>query len=156
MTWKNRDEVHAMAVARPEERDEGGEPGCRPSAPPAMFIAFTWNSSAFISIAVSIPSRVIISSVKTKTPQNARGAGLDRRGGQLAFDVLLHVPPGAPHVDRQRGDQEGGDDAEDAFPQRLVARLGEQHAGADAERDRGARCPSEWPGTSAARPVLRR
>ena len=60
---------------------------------------------------------------------------------ELAFDVLLHVPPGAPHVDRQRRHEEGGDDAEDAFPERLVARLGEQQPGADAQRDRRGDAP---------------
>ena len=42
-----------------------------PTAPPMICGDCTVNSSAFISSAVSIPSRVIISSVNMNTPKNA-------------------------------------------------------------------------------------
>ncbi len=73
---------------------------------------------------------------ESKDAHEGRRPGLDRRRGQPTLDVLLHVPTRAPHVDRQRCHQHGGGNAEDAFPERLIAGAGQQQAGADAQDDR--------------------
>ena len=77
----------------------------------------TWISIS----AVSIPSRVTISTVKKKTPaigEEARGRG--RVGVEPALHVALHPRRDAPDVHDERGHEHRGDDAEDAFDQRLM------------------------------------
>jgi hypothetical protein len=44
-------------------------------------------------------------------------------------------------VKRQRSDQQGRDQREHPFPERLVVRLGEEESGGDAEQDRDADPP---------------
>ena len=73
-----------------------------------------------------MPSRVIISSVKTKHAEKRRRAGLERRRSQVPFDVVLDASCGSPHVDGERGHRNRRDDREHAFPERLVGRAREQ------------------------------
>ena len=110
-----------------------------------MFSALTWKSSAFISIAVSMPSRVIISSVKQKTPQKAAAPVLTDEAASLPSMSFFMCRPARHMWTVSEATRNGGGDAEDAFPERLVAGLGQQQAGADAQRRPRPRCPSEWP-----------
>ena len=103
-----------------------------------------------ISIAVSIPSRVIISSVKRKTPANAFAPVLQRRLLEMRLDLALHPPRMPPHVDDERCNQHGGDERQHAFPQRLVRRALKQHARTDAQQHRERRCPSAPLGRAGA------
>ena len=83
-----------------------------------------------------MPSRVIIRSVKAKTPRNAPIPVLIRRGLEPPFDVPLDVPAGPPHVDDERADQSGRDQGQDALPERLIGGPGEEDARDDADDDR--------------------
>ena len=67
-----------------------------------MFIGVCWNSSVPISSAVSMPSRVIISSVNRNTPMKADVPVFSADAREVPFDVALDAPRGAPHVDGQR------------------------------------------------------
>ena len=55
---------------------------------------------------------------------------------QPSLDVLFHVPARPPHVDRQRGHEHGGRNAQDTFPERLIAGARQQEPGANAQDHR--------------------
>ena len=101
-----------------------------------------------------MPSRVIISSVNMNTPRNAAPPGL--LGGSLepALDVPLHIAAGPPHVDRQRGDEDGGDQREHTFPERLIRGLGKEQPGANAEQNGGHDSPVHRGDESSAAGLL--
>ena len=50
-------------------------------------------------------------------------AGALRRLSELSLDLAFDAAGGSPHVHGQRGDRDGRDEREDAFPERLVRRL---------------------------------
>ena len=61
-----------------------------------------WKSAVATRRAVSIPSRVIIRSVKPKTPQNARAVGpRPRLGLEAVLDVALQARRDPLHVDEE-------------------------------------------------------
>ena len=77
-----------------------------------------------ISSAVSIPSRVIISSVNRNTPANADAPVFSASTREMPFDVALDAPRGAPHVDGERRDRHRRDDREQTFPAARDSRRG--------------------------------
>src|SRR5687768_12439088 len=91
------------------------------AAPVMMRTGLFWNISVPISSAVSIPSRVIISTVKRKNTDPGFRAQLQRRSFEVRFDFAFQALAVAPHVNDQRGDEHCGDQRKDPFPQRLVA-----------------------------------
>ena len=86
-----------------------------------MLAALVWNISVPISSAVSMPSRVIISTVNRNTPANAFAPSLQRRRFETRLDVPLQPLAVPPHVHDQRRDEHRGGQREHAFPERLVA-----------------------------------
>src|SRR5262245_43505298 len=70
----------------------------------------------------------------------------------MPFDILLDVPGGSPHVDRQRRDRNRGDNPKDALPESLICRAGEQKRRANADGNRETNSPvdrREEPKTTA-------
>ena len=78
-------------------------------------------------------------------------ADLVRRRLEPAFDVLLHVPAGAPHVDDQRGDEHGRDERQNALPRAPDSLARAKRTPAPMlSGNRQRRCPSERRGSGAA------
>ena len=101
-----------------------------------------WKNAVAIRSAVSIPSRVIIRSVKAKTPQKARRVGSRARARlDAALDVRLQVRRDALHVDEQAADECRGGERQDALPERLIAAFEKRKPAAaqvtTRDRDRG-------------------
>ena len=89
---------------------------------------------------------MIISSVKTNTPQNAPAPAFTDDAASLPSMSFFMCRPARHMWTVSDATMKAATIAEDPLPQRLVPRLGQQQAGADAEQDRRRRCPSEWPG----------
>ena len=97
-----------------------------PAAAPSA--RFSVSRNCISSSAVSIPSRLTISSVNRKTPVNAAAPRLHAGRLQAAFDIALHPASGAPHVDDHPGHRGGGDDGERAVEPFLIGRVEQQHS----------------------------
>ena len=55
---------------------------------------------------------------------------------------FLRCAAGPPHVDDERADEGGGDQGQDALPESLIGRPGEEHASGDADDDRRQDAPA--------------
>ena len=134
--------VDAIAVARPQPGDERRRRACRRSRRRRSLRRLDGEEQRVISSAVSIPSRVIISSVKPNTPRNAARPILSDDASRRPSISRLHPLARAPHVHRQRRDEHGGDERRGRLPRATdcwPARAGQP--GADAERDRDGDAP---------------
>ena len=87
-----------------------------------------------------MPSRVIISSVNTKTPRNAavpaaRPSWPDEASSRPSMFSCICRP--ARHMwTVSEATRTAADERQHPFPERLVGRLGEEHAGGDADENR--------------------
>ena len=88
-----------------------------------------------------MPSRVIIRTVKPKTPRNAARPTLtDDASSRPSISRFIRFP--ARHMCTvSDATSTAAVNREDAFPERLVVGLGEQEAGPDAQQDRHADAP---------------
>ena len=138
--------VRSATTATPRRR----RTACRRWRRRRCSTAPTCENSVPISSAVSMPSRVIISSVNRNTPSSALAPALRADAARLpsisdlsrlACRHMCTMSERDEHRRRQR---------QHAFPQRLVRRALKQHGGADAEERSRRRCPSARPAPAGA------
>ena len=129
-----------MAVARPQPRDDAGDGDAGERADDDVDRAHLEDQRAHQERRLHALAR----DHQQREEKDAEPGGralARRRLPQLPFDLALDAPRRAPHVHGQRRHRHGGDQREDAFPERLIRGARKQLAGEDAEDDRDANAP---------------
>ena len=135
MTWKNRERL-TRCPYRDHRKAMKAATSVPATAPPMMSSAPTLEEQRvhqqrrFHALAGHHQQREPEDAQERPAPDAGRGRL------EAGLDVPLHPLAGAPHVHRQRGDENPRDQREQPFPQRLVTGAREENSRQDAQRHR--------------------